>query len=52
MNEKIHVVNENTALIVAKQCLLTFRNAWDARASLEAELVAARAEEGSDEKAS
>lgn len=36
----------------AKWCLLTFRNAWDAGASLEAELVAARAQEGSDEKAS
>lgn len=37
----------------AKWCLLTFCNAWDAGASLEAELVvAARAQEGSDEKAS
>lgn len=36
----------------AKWCLLTFRNAWDAGASLEAELVAARAREESDKKAS
>lgn len=36
----------------AKRCLLTFRNAWDGGASLEAELVAGRAQEGSDEKAS
>lgn len=36
----------------AKRSLLTFRNAWDAGASLEAELVAARTQEGSDEKAS
>lgn len=34
----------------AKGCLLTFRNAWDGGASLEAELVAAGAQEGSDDK--